>query len=119
MALEQQAPATAMTSKGNAFPKTVLRSLTLLVSLADVPPVGNKYTYCWESSPTASDAQCTYNCVAVTAANGTTFYPVVSRSNIHVTLEGSSPIFSAATGHHLRPQQRVASRLPHCRRQAL
>ncbi|KIY00718.1 uncharacterized protein Z520_03383 [Fonsecaea multimorphosa CBS 102226] len=44
--------------------------------LADVPPVGLKYAYCWESSPTAGDAQCTYNCVAVTAANGTTFYPV-------------------------------------------
>lgn len=46
-------------------------------SLADVPPLGLKYTYCWESSPTAGDAQCTYNCVRVTAANGTSFYPVV------------------------------------------
>ncbi|KAE9364719.1 hypothetical protein N431DRAFT_431531 [Stipitochalara longipes BDJ] len=44
--------------------------------LVSVPPVGLKYASCWQSSPTAGDAQCTYECVAVTAANGTTFYPL-------------------------------------------
>ncbi|KAH9204499.1 hypothetical protein DL95DRAFT_496016 [Leptodontidium sp. 2 PMI_412] len=44
--------------------------------LASVPPIGLKYSSCWESSPTAGDAQCTYECVAVTLPNGTSFYPL-------------------------------------------
>ncbi|KAH8767158.1 hypothetical protein BGZ57DRAFT_856009 [Hyaloscypha finlandica] len=46
-------------------------------NLRDVPPIGIKDAFCWESSPTAGDAQCTFDCVAVTAANGTTFFPLV------------------------------------------
>jgi hypothetical protein len=37
----------------------------------------------WQSSPTAGDAQCTFDCVAVTAANGTTFYPLVSSVELY------------------------------------
>jgi hypothetical protein len=33
---------------------------------------------CWQSSDTSYDAACTMNCVRVTAANGTSFYPLVS-----------------------------------------
>lgn len=70
-----------------------LAIVDIVSSLTDVPPVGLKYAYCWESSPTAGDAQCTYNCVSVTAANGTTFYPVVCRFEIPSCADQSSPPF--------------------------
>ncbi|OAP60094.1 hypothetical protein AYL99_05096 [Fonsecaea erecta] len=65
--------------------------------LADVPPVGLKYAYCWESSPTAGDAQCTFNCVAVTAANGTTFYPVGCNGTDSTTTTSTTALSSTGT----------------------
>ncbi|PMD37179.1 hypothetical protein L207DRAFT_71781 [Hyaloscypha variabilis F] len=56
--------------------------------LADVPPVGVKYASCWQSSPTAGDAQCTYECVAVTWPNGTSFYPLGCNQTTVVTTTG-------------------------------
>lgn len=50
----------------------------LFTRLAGVPPVGVKLdAYCWQTNSTAGDAGCTFDCVSVTAANGTAFYPVV------------------------------------------
>ncbi|PMD60795.1 uncharacterized protein K444DRAFT_629266 [Hyaloscypha bicolor E] len=43
----------------------------------EAPPYGVKQgALCWQDSPTAGDAQCTFDCVNVTAVNGSTFYPV-------------------------------------------
>jgi len=51
----------------------------ITVSLAGVPPIGVKFNaLCWQSSATAGDAQCTFDCVSVIRADGTSFYPVVS-----------------------------------------
>ena len=50
-----------------------------LRSLAGVPPVGLKTSAeCYQDSPTAGNAQCTFNCVNVTKLDGTVFYPLVS-----------------------------------------
>jgi len=47
--------------------------------LAGVPPVGVKTSAeCYQDSPTAGNAQCTFNCVNVTKVDGTVFYPLVS-----------------------------------------
>jgi len=46
-------------------------------NLAGVPPVGVKTSaLCYQDSPTAGNAQCTFDCVAVTKLDGSSFYPV-------------------------------------------
>jgi len=46
-------------------------------NLAGVPPVGIKSgASCYQDSPTAGNAQCTFNCVSVVKHDGTTFYPL-------------------------------------------
>lgn len=57
-------------------------------SLANDPPAGLKHASCWQDSATAGDAQCTADCVSVTADNGTTFYPMVG---------GHAPFFAATS----------------------
>jgi hypothetical protein len=70
---------TVMTSKSNRTNVSDLDSNLEECSLAGVPPYGVKTdAICWQSNATSGDAQCTYNCVDVTAANGTTFFPLVS-----------------------------------------
>lgn len=47
-------------------------------SLAPVPPFGVKQgALCWQESADAGNAACTFDCVKVTALNGSTIYPVV------------------------------------------
>jgi hypothetical protein len=47
-------------------------------SLAEYPPVGIKDdALCYEDTDDSGNAQCTADCVAVTALNGSSFYPVV------------------------------------------
>jgi hypothetical protein len=54
------------------------RQETYAGSLAPYPPVGSKdLAVCYEDSTGAGNAQCTADCVPVTALNGTTFYPEV------------------------------------------
>ncbi|KAH6699700.1 hypothetical protein BKA61DRAFT_741078 [Leptodontidium sp. MPI-SDFR-AT-0119] len=82
--------------------------------LASVPPIGLKYSSCWESSPTAGDAQCTYECVAVTLPNGTSFYPLGCNQTTAVPTSGvlastslsyaSSPTGGSATGSAATPK---------------
>lgn len=56
-----------------------LSYLHSLCRLAGVPPVGVKTSAeCYQDSPTAGNAQCTFNCVNVTKLDGTVFYPLVS-----------------------------------------
>jgi hypothetical protein len=47
-------------------------------SLASYPPIGIKDgAICYQDSADAGNAQCSADCVSVTALNGTTFYPAV------------------------------------------
>jgi hypothetical protein len=49
-----------------------------LSSLANYPPIGSKGgALCYQDSVEAGNAQCTADCVSVTALNGSTFYPAV------------------------------------------
>jgi hypothetical protein len=41
-------------------------------------PGVNQSALCYQDSPTAGNAQCTYDCVNVTTLNGSSFYPLVS-----------------------------------------
>jgi hypothetical protein len=53
--------------------------LTPVSSLADVPPQGLKMdAYCWTEQDGLWDGQCTMDCVAVTAMNGSKIYPAAS-----------------------------------------
>ncbi|RFU23608.1 hypothetical protein B7463_g12730, partial [Scytalidium lignicola] len=47
------------------------------IAMMSAPPYGVKQAaLCWQDSATAGDAQCTFDCVNVTASNGSIFYPV-------------------------------------------
>jgi len=66
-------------------------------NLAGVPPVSVKSNaQCYQDSPTAGNGQCTFDCVAVIKADGTSFYPVgcstasVSSSGAPVTTSSTS-----------------------------
>ena len=68
--------------------------------------------YCWQTSNTTGDAQCTTNCVRVTAANGTSFYPVVSMAD-----DADSLRAEAFTGLQLdlwEPDRCKRSTVVHC-----
>jgi hypothetical protein len=72
-------------------------------SLAPIPPVGSKVgAQCWEDSPTAGNAQCTVDCVSVTALNGSVIFPEGCSSALADTVAGasfiSSNISASATG---------------------
>jgi hypothetical protein len=63
-------------------------------SLDPYPPVGSKNALCYQDSADAGNAQCTADCVPVTAFNGTTFYPVVC----HIVAD-MSPALIRKGGH--------------------
>jgi len=68
-------------------------------NLAGVPPVGVKTdAKCWQESPTAGNAQCVFNCVAVTKLDGTKFYPLgcTSASSSSSTASSTSTSTSSA-----------------------
>ncbi len=68
---------TATTSKSPSHFHPFPPILYVPPSLAESPPIGVKTgAFCWQDSSTAGNAQCTLDCVAVTALNGSSVYPV-------------------------------------------
>jgi len=68
-------------------------------NLAGVPPVGVKTNAkCYQDSAISGNAQCTFDCVAVTRADGSSFYPVGCTSSSSSASSASISSSSPSTG---------------------
>jgi len=78
-------------------------------NLAGVPPVGVKTSaQCYQDSPTTGNGQCTFDCVAVTKADGSSFYPV-GCSTASVTSSGAPATTSTTSSGPPSPPSSSAS----------